>query len=234
MTNELLPVEWNGRAIRRREDGYFSATDMCQACSKHFPHWRENSSTKAFLNALAEQVGIPTNELIQSVAGVGTWIHPDVATALAMWCSPEFHVFVVGLVRKWAEGKLQPALYEDDPTFLPRALILALKQVEENREDANAFRRIAQSEGSQNLTDTAKLLRMKRKDLIAWMHANRWIYRRMGAREWVGYDHHTKNGDLEHVLVEFEAQGKTYSREHVVVTVRGIAKLAKIFGNIAA
>lgn len=239
--NELLPVEWNGRAIRRREDGYFNATDMCQACDRQFHGWHRNDSTDAFLKALSAETQIHVSELVQAVKGgdtklQGTWVHPDVATALAMWCSPEFHVFVVGLVRKWAEGKLIPAPVEEDRShLLARALIEAYKEIEENREDATAFRRIAPSSGSQNLTDTAKLLRMKRDDLIKWMHEHRWIYRRMGNKEWVGYDSHTKNGDLEHVLQEIPGRDGTLRMvEQVRVAMKGIAKLTKIFANAAA
>ena len=118
-----LPVEWNGRTIRRREDGYFNATDMCQATGKRFPNWHQNDGTEAFLRALSDQTGIPVNELIQSVTGIGTWVYPDVATALAMWCSPEFHVFVVGLVRQWAEGKLRLAPVVEDLGQDARAII---------------------------------------------------------------------------------------------------------------
>lgn len=32
--NDLIIREWNGKVIRQREDGYLSATDMCQACGK--------------------------------------------------------------------------------------------------------------------------------------------------------------------------------------------------------
>jgi hypothetical protein len=93
------------RTIRRREDGYFNATDMCQACGKQFNDWARLDSTKKFLSALSAKTGIPVKSeikgLIESKKGgngePGSWIHPRVAIALAMWCEPEFHVFVVGL-----------------------------------------------------------------------------------------------------------------------------------------
>jgi hypothetical protein len=43
---------WNGRTIRQREDGYLSATDMCQACDKRWNNWHQLSSTKEYLEAL--------------------------------------------------------------------------------------------------------------------------------------------------------------------------------------
>lgn len=99
---------------------------------------------------------------------------------------------------------------------------------------AEAYDRIAQSDGSLALTDAAKVLGMARIALINWMLSNRWMYRRLRSGELVGYDSHTKNGDLEHTLVEYDDKGKTRSKEQVLVTVRGIAKLAKIFSNAAA
>jgi hypothetical protein len=47
-------------------------------------------------------MGIPITELVQSIRGgtpelQGTWVHPQVAIALAQWLSPEFAVKVT----KW-------------------------------------------------------------------------------------------------------------------------------------
>jgi anti-repressor protein len=129
---------------------------------------------------------------------------------------------------------------QEDPRYLlSRALQVATTllaerdaEVAELKPYKGAIQLIEKSEGSQNLTEVAKLFRMKRKDLISWMERHRWIYRRAGHKEWLGYDYHTKNGDLEHVLVEFEGRdGKVHNREQVMVTVQGIAKLAKVFGN---
>ena len=88
---------WNGKAIRQREDGYLSATDMCQACGKQIKHWNENKSTHEYLEALSTDVGIPTTELIITIQGgipqnQGTWVHDLVATELARWLSPSFSV----------------------------------------------------------------------------------------------------------------------------------------------
>lgn len=235
---EIIPVKWNGRTIRRREDGYFNATDMCQSCGKLVADWYKLDATRKVLTQFSADMQIPITGIIQLVRGglpysQGTWVHPEVAVSLAMWLSPDFHVFVVGLVRKWAEGKLVSApVEENEDLLIYRAIKLLEQRVKENEADAIAFRRIAASEGSQNLTDTAKLLRVRRRDLIARMHANRWIYRRPTGKEWIGYDQHTKNGDLEHVALEFEVDGRTINRVHVLVTMQGIAKLTKLFTGL--
>ncbi len=96
--------EFNGKVIRQRnEDGYFDATAMCRATGKHWKHYNENANSKAFVEALSSEVGIPTSLLIESKKGntakfdQGTWVHPYIAINLAQWCSPQFAV----QVSKW-------------------------------------------------------------------------------------------------------------------------------------
>jgi KilA-N domain len=101
MANNNIIRQWNGRTIRQREDGYLSATDMCQACGKRWNNWNQLDSTKVYLEALrlhrycdssngnlvdTQQGGIPENQ--------GTWVHRKVALRLAQWLSPDFAVQV--------------------------------------------------------------------------------------------------------------------------------------------
>lgn len=69
--------------------------------------------TKAFLEALQADIGIPTSQLIQVIRGgnvaQGTWVHPQVAIHLAQWLSPQFSVQVSKWVLDWMSGKGQPA-----------------------------------------------------------------------------------------------------------------------------
>ena len=112
MSLTLIPHISDGVVIgQRAEDGYFNATAACQAARKSWAHYRENASTKAYLNELSSDIGIPISELIQSLRGgnpgqQGTWVHPDVAIHLGQWLSPKFAVLVTRWVREWmARGK---------------------------------------------------------------------------------------------------------------------------------
>ena len=88
--------------VPMRGDGYVNATELCKAGGKQLGHYRENNQTKAYVQALESDVGIPMSKLFQIKKGgnaesQGTWVHPQVATHLAQWISPEFAV----QVNKW-------------------------------------------------------------------------------------------------------------------------------------
>jgi len=103
----------NSIVEQRASDGYINATAMCKAAGKLFGHYRENATTKEFLDALATDIGIPISGLVQSVKGgsdpQGTWVHPQLAIHLAQWLSPQFAVNVSKWVFDWMSGKGQPA-----------------------------------------------------------------------------------------------------------------------------
>jgi hypothetical protein len=95
--------------VLRQKDGYINATAMCKAAGKEFKHYNANATTKAFLDALSAEVGIPTAELVISITGgtptlQGTWVHPQVAINLATWCSATFAVQVSKWVYDWMSG----------------------------------------------------------------------------------------------------------------------------------
>lgn len=107
---DLIPHDYRGELIgQRAKDGYINATAMCKASGREFKHYRENRTTKDFLNELSAEVGIPTSELVQSISGgvpghQGTWVHPQVAINLAQWASPRFAVMVSQWVIEWMSG----------------------------------------------------------------------------------------------------------------------------------
>lgn len=107
---DLIPHDYRGEIIgQRATDGYINATAMCKAAGREFKHYRENRSTKEFLDELSAEVGIPTSELVQSISGgipslQGTWVHPQVSIHLAQWASPRFAVMVSQWVLEWMSG----------------------------------------------------------------------------------------------------------------------------------
>lgn len=95
----------------RLVDGYINATKMCQSAGKLFGDYARNTGTKNYLDALQNSMGCPVADLVESTATGpytkrGSWVHPDVATHLAQWCSPIFAVKVSQLVRCYATGKI--------------------------------------------------------------------------------------------------------------------------------
>jgi prophage antirepressor-like protein len=92
-----------------------------------------------------------------------------------------------------------------------------------------ALDRIASAEGSTCITDAAKTLQIRPKELFRWLSANGWIYRRVGGSGWIAYQNRLQQGFLEHKVATFELpSGEKRMTEHVLVTPKGLAKLAEV------
>lgn len=105
----FIEHEYHGEVIKQRaKDGYVNATAMCKAGGKQWAQFVQNKETQEYLAALSAKVGIPTNDLFQSVSGVGTWVHPQLAIRLAMWISGDFAVQVTDWVYEWMSNGAKP------------------------------------------------------------------------------------------------------------------------------
>jgi hypothetical protein len=95
------------KVIRQRvSDGYLSATDMCKANGKLYGNYIATNPTKEYLKELSLDMKLPVPQLVEVKRGgrydqQGTWVHPRVATHLAMWLSPKFAVKVSKWVEEW-------------------------------------------------------------------------------------------------------------------------------------
>jgi hypothetical protein len=94
----------NGILIESRDDGFINATQLCKAGGKMFNHYKDLKQTQEYIEALSLNTGIPVIKLMEVTAGRygGAWIHPDLATHLAMWLSPTFSIQVSRWVRELA------------------------------------------------------------------------------------------------------------------------------------
>ena len=108
----LIEHSIDGEVIPQRpHDGYINATRLCKQAGKQFGHYRESAQTKAFLDELSLDIGIPISNLVQVIRGrgdkieQGTWVHPQVAIHLGQWLSPAFAVRVTKWVFDWMQGK---------------------------------------------------------------------------------------------------------------------------------
>lgn len=155
--------------------------------------------------------------------------------------SPEF---TARLVDRWQELEQQAAkpVALSGPQLMAAALIeaqatldAAKAEIADMREDVEAHRRIAKADGSLSVTEAAKNLGVRPKDLFKWMDAHNWIYKRRGGSNWLGYASHCNNGDLEHKSTTVtRADGSEKITEQVRVTAQGLAKLAKLIPPTAS
>lgn len=197
--------------------------------SKQPADWLKLEGTKDLIEAISnsEDLGICP---VESKAGRygGSFAHELLAVSYAGWISPAFQLQVNQTFIDYRTGKLQqPAL----PQSLPEALRYAAELAEANqamKPKVEALDRIATSDGSLCITNTAKDLQMRPKDLFRWLHANRWIYRRPGGQGWIAYQDRLQRGDLEHkVTTVSRSDGSEKTVEQVRVTPKGLARLAE-------
>lgn len=165
----------------------------------------------------------------------------DSIIVVAQLC-PEF---TARLVDRWQELEAQVAKPIDPMKLLadPHALRNALltysekvieleQQVEVMQPTVEAFDRIATADGSLCLTDTAKALQLRPKDLISWLNQKQWIYKRTGSAHYLGYQEKVQSGYLEHKVTEItRGDGSAKITEQVRVTPKGLTKLSKLLGN---
>ncbi len=135
------------------------------------------------------------------------------------------------------EGILaDPAKALTDPTVLRTILlqnvekVIALEaEVNELRPAQEALERIATADGSLCITEAAKALQLRPKDLFQWLRQNGWIYRRPGAGHDLGYQSKTTAGLLEHkVTTVLRGDGSEKVTEQVRITSKGLTKLASL------
>lgn len=168
------------------------------------------------------------------------------AISYASWISPSFHLQVNQVFLDYRTGKLnQPVSMIPnfaDPVEAARAWadeveqkriakqeVIALQgKVEEIKPVVEAYGRIAIADGSLNMTETAKTLQVRPIDLRRWLLANRWIYRRNGSKNWLGYQDRVQSGLIEHKISTYEKDdGSQGISEQVRITPKGITVLAK-------
>ncbi len=145
------------------------------------------------------------------------------------------------IIDRWQELEAkttQPSI----PQSLPEALRLAADLAEKKAQaeaalaiaapKAEALDRIATADGSTCITDAAKVLQVRPKDLFKLLQARQWIYRRQGGAGWLGYQHRIQQGYLEHKVTTVErSDGTEKVIEAVRVTRKGLARLAEVIGD---
>lgn len=204
-------------------------------------YWLALDSTKSLINELDKQTTEITVVKKEGRNG-GTYAHELLAVEYAGWISPSYRLKVNQTFLDYKTGKLKPVFDPmaalNDPEFLRGTLltysekVIALEhKVEEMTPDVEALERIAKSDGALCITDAAKNLQVQPKFLFRLMSENRWIYKRLGSKTWIGYQDKIQSGYLEHkVHTVIRNDGSEKVTEQALVTAKGLTKLSKMLG----
>lgn len=243
-TTQPTSLDICNTAIRRDHAGRYCLNDLHKASGgekrKGPSYWIANAQTKELIDELAT-TGIPVVTL--EGAGGGTYVCKELVYAYAMWISPAFHLKVIRAFDALVSAPPQ----QIDPAQLSRMQLIELamqaeqerialeEKVVEMTPKVAALDRIATADGSLCLTDAAKQLQMRPKDLIAFMSGHHWIYKRAGCSAWIGYQDRIQTGLLEHKShIVIDGNGAERIRDQVRVTAKGIARLAQVIEKEAA
>lgn len=131
--------------------------------------------------------------------------------------------------------KADPAAALNDPKQLRHLLlenvekVLALEAtVSDLKPKAESYAFLTRTDGTMCITDAAKALDMRPKDLFAWLQQHKWIYRRAGNGHWIGYQDKIQSGLLDHRVEEVtRADGSTKITEQVRITAKGMGRLGE-------
>lgn len=126
------------------------------------------------------------------------------------------------------------------PQTLPEALRLAADLAEQRAAavaalaiaapKAEALDRLADADGTMNLTVAAKALQVNPKRLFTWLREKRWIYRRPGGTGNVAYQDKIQAGHLTHKITTVQREdGSDKIVEQVLITAKGLACLSNLF-----
>lgn len=113
-------------------------------------------------------------------------------------------------------------------TYTEKVLALETKVVE-MQEDVTAHERLTKAEGSLNVTEAAKNLGLRPKDLFDWLSCNGWIYKRANSSTWLGFQVKCNQGLLVHkTTTVLRTDGTEKVAEQVRITAKGLSVLARL------
>jgi phage antirepressor YoqD-like protein len=177
-----------------------------------------------------------------------TWTHPQNGQSYREFLLPKDLTLTLiagysvklrkAIIDRWQvlEGRhADPIAVLNDPAAMRGLLltytekVLALEAVNaELTPKAAALDRLALADGDLSITETAKALGVRPKDLFAKLQQDQWIYKRPGGRHWLGYQLRIQAGLLTHkVTTVARSDGSEKVVEQVLVTPKGLTKLAQ-------
>lgn len=230
----------------RQGPATMSSREIADLVEKNHQHVRRD------IKQMLDQLGEAEQGYVQN------WTHPQNGQSYQEYALPKdlTLTLVAGynvvlrkrIIDRWLEleglGQRPPTLPDlSDPVLLVQLLTEhASKRIEAEARaaeaearvgamqiDVDAHQRLTRADGSLNVTEAAKSLGIRPKDLFDWLSHNGWIYRRPGSSTWLGFAARCNSGVVEHkVTTVTRPDGSERIVEQVRITPKGLAALAKI------
>ncbi len=103
------------------------------------------------------------------------------------------------------------------------------KQIMLDAPKVAVYNRIAKADGLICITDTAKSLQIRPKDLFMWLSEEKWIYRGACGKGWIANENKVHQGFLARKVITIALSNvQERKSEQVLVTPKGFCKLAEI------
>lgn len=239
----VIPFAFDGtdvRALTRDGDPWFVLADVCRVLeidNSRNASARLDEDEKGVHTV--DTLGGPQQMVVINESGLYSLVitsrKPE-AKRFKKWITSE----VIPAIRKTG-GYMMAAPEETPEALAVRALTVLQATVERQKAQlaivapkADALDRIATADGSLCITDAAKALQVRPKDLFDYLRSHGWVYRRPGASHDLGYQARVNSGDLEHkVTTVLKADGSETVKEQVRVTAKGLAKLGALVPRLA-
>ena len=142
------------------------------------------------------------------------------------------------IVDRWQELEAQASKPRGPTTFLEAMeLVVATERARLELECkvgammpvVAAHKRLTESEGTHEIRQAAKLLKLNPRELTEWLSENRWIYKHSRLSRWAAFQDKINEGLLMHrVNVVDLPQGGSVTSSQVRVTANGLATIAEL------
>ncbi|MFT9025919.1 phage antirepressor KilAC domain-containing protein [Acetobacter indonesiensis] len=132
------------------------------------------------------------------------------------------------LPKTYAEALLEAGRMAQQLEVAEERAKLQQAELDATKPKAQALDRISTSDGSYGLQEAAKILQVGPRAFVQWLRTNRWIYKRPGSTNYLGYQDRINAGYLWHKVSTYETtNGETRSRDDVKILPKGLTRLAR-------
>ncbi len=160
---EVFEFNYHGNDIsfKTGEAVLVNATEMSRSFKKRPSKWLELPSTIRFIDTL--KAIRKSDRLIETINGVGTWMHEDVALEFARWLSPHFAIWCNDKIKELLlKGQTELGNMEEDEAILQAMNILQKRitkqesQLQRMEPKADYFDDVLQSKSTYTTNQIAK------------------------------------------------------------------------------